>query len=182
MSLQWATAHWGLVHQGGRGWPECTTHASSTRDTNRTHVAIHGLPTSSGGTADGNFERAVLCWLPKSLCSHRHNNFSFGKHLTTRFGSVSEHFGKISYEMERSLRQKIIEIGQFGQSIQSLRQFCHLGNQIKYCEPGLFQDASFASDLQESRSTSGEIQCVIGSHTFVPTSWSQQCRVGNDFN
>ena len=36
---------------------------------------------------------------------------------------------------------------------------------------GLFQDADFAGDLEDSKSTSGGTLCVFGSHTFVPISW-----------
>ena len=33
---------------------------------------------------------------------------------------------------------------------------------------GSFQDASFAGDLPDSKSTMGCLLCVFGSHTFVP--------------
>ena len=46
-----------------------------------------------------------------------------------------------------------------------------LGNTAKHCRLGLFQDSDFAGDLEDSKSTSGGILCVFGSHTFVPTSW-----------
>ena len=36
---------------------------------------------------------------------------------------------------------------------------------------GLFQDSDFATDLEDSKSTSGGTLCVFGSHTFVPISW-----------
>ena len=54
------------------------------------------------------------------------------------------------------------------------RQFCHVGNQIEDCKLGLFQDALFAGDLRDSKSTSGGLLCVLGSHTFVPISWMCQ--------
>ena len=41
----------------------------------------------------------------------------------------------------------------------------------KQCRLGLFQDADFAGDLEDSKSTSGGTLCVFGSHTFVPISW-----------
>ena len=34
-----------------------------------------------------------------------------------------------------------------------------------------FEDSDFAGDLDDSKSTSGGLLCVFGSHTFVPTSW-----------
>ena len=35
----------------------------------------------------------------------------------------------------------------------------------------LFQDSDFAEDLEDSKSTSGGVLCIFGSHTFVPASW-----------
>ena len=35
----------------------------------------------------------------------------------------------------------------------------------------LFQDSDFAGNLEDSKSTSGGILCIIGSRTFVPISW-----------
>ena len=51
------------------------------------------------------------------------------------------------------------------------RQSCHVGNTVKQCRLGLFQDSDFAGDLQDSKSTSGGTLCIFGSHTFVPISW-----------
>ena len=36
---------------------------------------------------------------------------------------------------------------------------------------GLFQDSDFAGDQEDSKSTSGGISCIFGSHTCVPKSW-----------
>ena len=44
-------------------------------------------------------------------------------------------------------------------------------DQIEDCELGFFQGASCAGDLRDSKSTSGGLLCVFGSHTVVPTSW-----------
>ena len=46
-----------------------------------------------------------------------------------------------------------------------------MGNTAKQCRLGLFQDSDFAGDLEDSKSTSGGILCIFGSHTFVPISW-----------
>ena len=51
------------------------------------------------------------------------------------------------------------------------KHYCHVGNTAKQCRLGLFQDSDFAGDLEDSKSTSGGTLCVLGSHTFVPTSW-----------
>ena len=39
------------------------------------------------------------------------------------------------------------------------------------CRLGLFQDSDFAGYLEDSKSTSGGLLCIFGSHTFVPISW-----------
>ena len=46
-----------------------------------------------------------------------------------------------------------------------------VGNIVKQCRLGLFQDSDFAGDLEDSKSTSGGTLCIFGSHTFVPISW-----------
>ena len=51
------------------------------------------------------------------------------------------------------------------------KQYCYVGNTVKQCRLGLFQDSDFAGDLEDSKSTSGGTLCVFGSHTFVPISW-----------
>ena len=51
------------------------------------------------------------------------------------------------------------------------RQSCYVGNTAQQCRLGLFQDSDFAGDLEDSKSTSGGILCIFGSHTFVPLSW-----------
>ena len=51
------------------------------------------------------------------------------------------------------------------------KQCCHVGNTAQQCRLGLFQDSDFAGGLEDSKSTSGGILCIFGSHTFVPISW-----------
>ena len=51
------------------------------------------------------------------------------------------------------------------------KQYCHVGNTVKQCRLGLFQDSDFAGDLEDSKYASGGTLCVFGSHTFVPISW-----------
>ena len=51
------------------------------------------------------------------------------------------------------------------------RQYCFVGNTAQQCRLGLFQDSDFAGDLEDSKSTSGEVLCIFGSHTFVPIRW-----------
>ena len=51
------------------------------------------------------------------------------------------------------------------------KQYCYVGNTVKQCRLGLFQDSDFAGDLEVSKSTSGGTLCIFGSHTFVPINW-----------
>ena len=51
------------------------------------------------------------------------------------------------------------------------RQYCCVGNTAQQCKLELFQDSDFAGDLEDSKSTSGGVLCIFGSHTFVPISW-----------
>ena len=46
-----------------------------------------------------------------------------------------------------------------------------MGNTAQQCRLGLFQLSNFAGDLEDSKSTSGGVLCIFGSHTFVPKSW-----------
>ena len=52
------------------------------------------------------------------------------------------------------------------------KQYCYVGNTAKQCRLGLFQDADFAGDLEDSKSTSGGTLCILRSQTFVPVSWT----------
>ena len=63
------------------------------------------------------------------------------------------------------------------------RQYCYVENIAKQCRSGLFQDSDFARDLEDSKSTSGGILCIFGSHTFVPISWmcEKQTSVSHSF-
>ena len=51
------------------------------------------------------------------------------------------------------------------------RHFCYVGNTAQHCGLELFQDSDFAGDFEDSKSTSGGIPCIFGSHTFVPRTW-----------
>ena len=49
------------------------------------------------------------------------------------------------------------------------KQYCHLGHTAQQCRLGLFQNSDFARDLEDSKSTSGEM--FMHFHAFVPKSW-----------
>ena len=46
-----------------------------------------------------------------------------------------------------------------------------MGNTAQHCRFGLFQASVFAGDLEDSKSTSGDVLCIFGSRTSVPISW-----------
>ena len=46
----------------------------------------------------------------------------------------------------------------------------NVGNTAQQCRLGLFQDSDFEGDFEDSKSTSGGVLCIFGSHTFVPIS------------
>ena len=48
------------------------------------------------------------------------------------------------------------------------RQYCNVGNAAQHCRLGSFQDSDFAADLEDAKSTSGGVLCIVGSRTFVP--------------
>ena len=52
------------------------------------------------------------------------------------------------------------------------KQYYHVGNSAPECRPGLFQDADFAGDLKHSKATSGRMLFILGSHAFVPITWT----------
>ena len=52
----------------------------------------------------------------------------------------------------------------------SYKQYCHVGNQAAYCKLGSLQDADYARNLTDSKSTSSVVLCFLGSHMFVPLS------------
>ena len=59
-------------------------------------------------------------------------------------------------------------------------QHCFVGKTPQHCTLGLFQGSDFAGDLEDSKSTSGGILCIFGSHTFVPVSW--MCKKQTSFS
>ena len=53
------------------------------------------------------------------------------------------------------------------------KQFFHVWNTAQKCRLGISQDSDFAGDSEDSKSTSGGLLCIFGSHTFVPISKKQ---------
>ena len=50
-------------------------------------------------------------------------------------------------------------------------QLCYVGDHVRDCWIALYVDASFAGDLEDSKSTNGAYLCIVGPRTFVPVTW-----------
>ena len=59
----------------------------------------------------------------------------------------------------------------YEQNSAHFEQYCHVGSTASCWKLGLFHDADFAGNLADSKSASGGVLCILGSLTFVPTSW-----------
>ena len=71
----------------------------------------------------------------------------------------------------RSCDRRLARLISYIHHTSEYKQHCHVGNTAQQCRLGLFQDSGFAGDFEDSKSTSGGILCIFGSHTFVPLSW-----------
>ena len=95
-----------------------------------------------------------------------------------RFASFSKHFGHVSQKVKQSL-WKSHEVDQVHQVNKKITDpFVMWEIKTEDCKLSLFQDTSFASDLQDSKSTSGGILCIFGSCTvllFGCARSNQQC-------
>ena len=60
--------------------------------------------------------------------------------------------------MEQSLSPEIGKVV----GLHAFHTSCHFGGQVDPCKFGLFQDDSFAGDLQGSKSTSGGVLDILG--------------------
>ena len=71
----------------------------------------------------------------------------------------------------RACDKRLTRLTSYIHHTNKFNQYCHVGNTAQQCRTGLFQDSDFAGDLEDSKSTSGGLLCIFGSHTFVPISW-----------
>ena len=85
-----------------------------------------------------------------------------------RFDLVSRHPGKTVAKWNIACDKRLLRVINYINQTQDDRPFCDAGNEYEDCKLGVFQNASFSSDLQDSKSRSGGILCIFGSRTFVP--------------
>ena len=67
--------------------------------------------------------------------------------------------------------QRLHRLISYLNSTQNFTQIAFVGDDFDDCHLALFADASFAGDLQDSKSTSGCFLALVGPRTFVPISW-----------
>ena len=101
--------------------------------------------------------------LVTSMCTHCIELLVLGQNWQTRVVLDSKYDGKIGHIMEQRLWPPIGTINKLHQ------WFCRRQNWR--LQTWVFQDASFARDLQDPKSTSGGVLCVFGPQSFVPMSW-----------
>ena len=72
----------------------------------------------------------------------------------------------------RACEKRVARSISYIHQMSEFEQHCHVGNTAQQCRLDLFQDSDFAGSLEDSKSTSGGLVCIFGSHTSVPTSWT----------
>ena len=80
-------------------------------------------------------------------------------------------FARAITEWSRACDKCLARLISYIHRASKIKQYCHDGNTAQQCRLGLFQDSDFVGDSEDSKSTSGGILCIFGSHTFVPISW-----------
>ena len=72
---------------------------------------------------------------------------------------------------DRGSDKRLHRLIEYLKSTKDWIQLCYVGDYPSDCWLALFVDASFAGDLEDSKSTSGAYLCIVGPRTFVPVSW-----------
>ena len=81
--------------------------------------------------------------------------------------SVNKH-ARAATKWTKTCAKRLARLISYIHHTSEYRQYCYVGNTVQHCRLGLFQDSDFACDLEDSKSTSGEVLCIFGSRTFVP--------------
>ena len=112
------------------------------------------------------FWRFVNMWL-----SNWSEMLVFGTNWNAWYSMVCEQICTWCHQMNQSLWQTFSTFALFLHHTSEFKQSCLVGNTAQQCRLGLFQDSDFAGYLEDSKSTSGGLLCILGSHSFVPISW-----------
>ena len=97
--------------------------------------------------------------------------FVFCQNWLTTHSLLCEQTFTTDHKMDQACDKRLSRLISYIHHTCDYKQYCHVGNTVKQCRLGLFQDSDFAGDLEDSKSTSGGTLCIFGSHTFVPISW-----------
>ena len=93
-----------------------------------------------------------------------------GSYWETSYFVVCEQLARAVAKWTQACDKRLVRLISYIHHACEFRQYCCVGNTAQQCRIGLFQDSDFPADLEDSKSTSGGILCISGSHTFVPTS------------
>ena len=169
--LIWENQHLSLDHV----YLGCThRHCEMSKDVVDNHRTMFESRISAGGTEKlpCSENLRISSWSYDMECHAKkcvERNCELTNKTTQQLYKVSTPC--IDQKMDRSLWQTIVFFISYIHHTCDFKQYCHVGNTAKQCRLGLFQDSDFAGNIEDSKSTSGGILCIFGSHTFVPRSW-----------
>ena len=104
------------------------------------------------------------------MCPDCFEMLVLARHREARFDLVSRHSGRRPVaKWNKACGKRLLRVINYINQTKDDRPFCDAGNEFEDCKLGVFQNASFTSDLQDSKSGSGGILCIfLGSRTSVP--------------
>ena len=107
----------------------------------------------------------------------------FGSYWETCFLWSVNKLARAVTKWTKSCGKRLARLISYIHHTMECRQYYCAGNTAQQCRLGFIQDSDFAGDLEDSKSTSGGILCIFGSHTFVSTSWmcKKQTSVSHSF-
>ena len=97
--------------------------------------------------------------------------FVFGSYWETWYFVVCEQTCSCGHEMDKSMWQTIGAFDLVYSSHKWTQAILSCGKHSTTMQTWIVARLDFAGDLEDSKSISGRILCIFGSHTFVPISW-----------
>ena len=80
-------------------------------------------------------------------------------------------FARTVTKLTKTCYKRLARLISYMHYTSEFKQYCHVGNTAQQCRLGLFQDSDFGGELEDSKSTSGGLLSIFGSHTFSLISW-----------
>ena len=71
----------------------------------------------------------------------------------------------------KSCDKRLARLTSYIHHTSEYRQYCYVGKHSTTMQTRIVSTSDFAGNLEDSRSTSGGIPCIFGSHAFGPISW-----------